>query len=241
MSSALDSAPARPRRGRLYAAAAAAVGCAALAVGWFYLGHDEHKGSNAALGALQQASVTPTVESPLQTPEATPQPAAVGTAPSPQPTLPSNVQPASAAALAANRGSRLSAEPAAPAAPTAPAARGGSNADRAKALVDEGMILLKQGRLGLAESSYQKALQLVPNYPNAMAALVRVHLVRRDGAEAVRWAKQLAATQPGNGSFQLLLGDAQALYGDGDAALKAWRASANAGNATARSRLSEQE
>jgi Flp pilus assembly protein TadD len=114
-----------------------------------------------------------------------------------------------------------------------------SDAGRAQALVDEGTALFKQGRLGLAESSYQKALSLVPELPTATAALVRVHLARRDGAEAVRWANRLIAKQPKSGESQLLLGDALALRGDSDAARAAWTTAARRGNAAARQRLRE--
>ncbi|HEX4355871.1 MAG TPA: tetratricopeptide repeat protein [Polyangiales bacterium] len=107
----------------------------------------------------------------------------------------------------------------------------------AQALVDEGTALLKEKRLGLAEASYLKALKVQPGFPRAMAALVRVHTERRDGAEAVRWAKQLVDTQPKNGAYLLLLGDAEQLRGDLDAARAAWTAAANNGNAMARERL----
>jgi Flp pilus assembly protein TadD len=103
--------------------------------------------------------------------------------------------------------------------------------------VDEGLVLFKSGRLGLAEASYLKALKLQPGYPRAMAALVRVHIQRRDGAEAVRWAKQLAQIQPDSGVNQLLLGDALQLRGDLGGAQEAWTEAARLGNATARERL----
>jgi cytochrome c-type biogenesis protein CcmH/NrfG len=96
---------------------------------------------------------------------------------------------------------------------------------------------MQQGRLGLAESSYQKALKIVPDYPSAMAALVRVHLARRDGAEAVRWANRLVAKQPTNNVNQLLLGDALNLTGNREAARDAWTEAAESGNSTARQRL----
>jgi cytochrome c-type biogenesis protein CcmH/NrfG len=105
-------------------------------------------------------------------------------------------------------------------------------------LVDEGSLLIEDGRLGLAEASYLKALNIMPSYPRAMAGLVRVHIERKDGAEAVRWAKQLVATQPKNGQHQLLLGDAQALRGDTAAAREAWNQAVRYGNYTARQRLS---
>jgi predicted negative regulator of RcsB-dependent stress response len=82
-----------------------------------------------------------------------------------------------------------------------------------------------------------KALAALPGYPRAMAALARVHLQRKDGSEAVRWAERLVAKQPNRGNNQLLLGDAWALRGDKARARAAWHRAASYGNATARKRL----
>jgi tetratricopeptide (TPR) repeat protein len=109
-------------------------------------------------------------------------------------------------------------------------------ANRAELLVDEGALLFEDGRLGLAEASYLQALKSIPGYPRAMAGLVRVHIARKDGAEAVRWAKQLVAKQPKNGQHQLLLGDAEALHGDSAAARDAWKRAIRYGSAAAMQR-----
>src|SRR6202008_649474 len=94
---------------------------------------------------------------------------------------------------------------------------------RANALVDEGHLLFKRGHhLGLAEASYMKALAVWPDFPRALAGLTRVHLQRKDGAEAVRWAKRLVAKEPKSGQNQLLLGDAYALRSDSKDARAAW-------------------
>jgi hypothetical protein len=69
--------------------------------------------------------------------------------------------------------------------------------------------------------------------------VVRVHLDRRDGVEAVRWAKRLVRMQPNRSNNQLLLGDAYKLRGDLKNARKAWERSATYGNRTARRRLRE--
>lgn len=111
--------------------------------------------------------------------------------------------------------------------------------ERANRFVAEGHRLRKQGRLGLAESSYISALSALPRYPRALAGLVRVHLQRKASAEAVRWARKLTGVQPRRANNQLLLGDAYALYGARSAAKQAWRKAARYGSTTARKRLQQ--
>jgi hypothetical protein len=108
---------------------------------------------------------------------------------------------------------------------------------RAERLADEGLGWIKEGRFGLAEASYLRSLRAFPSYPRALAGLVRVHIARQDGAEAVRWAKRLTKRQSSRAQNHLLLGDAQALRGDTKAARKAWTRAARLGSLTARSRL----
>lgn len=110
---------------------------------------------------------------------------------------------------------------------------------RAKAnyLVNMGHRLRKQGRLGMAEASYLKALKVMPNYARAVSGLVAVHLGRRDGVEALRWAKKLIELQPKRGAHQRLLGDAYALTGNKSAARNAWQLAARLGDRTSRSRM----
>jgi tetratricopeptide (TPR) repeat protein len=103
--------------------------------------------------------------------------------------------------------------------------------------VGQGHRLLARGRLEPAKAAYLKALAVLPDYPRALAGLVRVHLRRRDGAEAVRWAQRLVKEQPNRGNNQLLLGDALALRGDQTRARAAWRRATAYGNAAARKRL----
>jgi tetratricopeptide (TPR) repeat protein len=112
-----------------------------------------------------------------------------------------------------------------------------SELGKAEALVKEGTALSRQRRFGLAEGLYLKALQISPNHPGAMAELVRVHVARRDGAEALRWAERLVAAQPTNLAHQLLLGDAYELRGDSAAARAAWTKAARGGNAAAKKRI----
>jgi Flp pilus assembly protein TadD len=111
--------------------------------------------------------------------------------------------------------------------------------ERANHLVDEGHGLLKRGHLGLAEAAYMKALAVWPDFPRALAGLTRVHLQRKDGSEAVRWAKRLVAKEPKSGQNQLMLGDAWALRGDAKNARAAWLQAVRYANSTARKRLKE--
>ncbi len=108
---------------------------------------------------------------------------------------------------------------------------------RARKLVQEATKLRRRKRLGMAEASYLKALTLWPNYPLAIAGVVRVHLERRDGVEALRWAERLVTMKPNRSNHHLLHGDALALNGKMDGARKAWRRSARYGNRRAKKRL----
>lgn len=112
---------------------------------------------------------------------------------------------------------------------------------RARQLCNEGHALRSRGRLGLAEAKYLQAIGLFPEYPRAIAGVVRVHLTRGDGAEAVRWAERLVAMQPNRSNNQLLLGDAYSLSGKATDARRHWRKSASYGNMAARKRLKSDE
>jgi len=108
---------------------------------------------------------------------------------------------------------------------------------RANFHVNAGHRLRKQGRLGMAEASYLKALQAMPNYARAVSGLVAVHLARRDGVEALRWARKLVQLQPKRGIHQRLLGDAHALTGSTAAARQAWQLGMRLGDRTSRQRM----
>jgi tetratricopeptide (TPR) repeat protein len=210
--------------------AVAAIGCSAFLL---YRTYDKSAATvpgNPAAAALVQTPALAQTQDPLA-PAAT----ATGTA-QPNPNTPGSESSESAApAPTAERTSAGARRTSAPREADLTTAAG-----RARSLVDSGAAMLKQGRLGLAEGMYMKALQEVPEYPAALAELVRVHLARRDGTEAVRWAERLVAKQ-NNALHQLLLGDAQALRGNSGAAVAAWTKSAEAGNTTARQRLGNDE
>jgi cytochrome c-type biogenesis protein CcmH/NrfG len=108
---------------------------------------------------------------------------------------------------------------------------------QARVLVRQAGLYRTDGRLGMAEAAYLKALKLMPKYPLAVAGLVRIHLQRRDATESLRWAKVLVALQPNRGNNQLMLGDAYALASRPADAQKAWTQAKRYGNAVARERL----
>jgi len=219
---------AKPRRAvALTLGMLAALGGGAL---FFYARDDgaaERASAAAAAGALHQAPIA----SPV--PAASEPIVAAGSQQGTSPADTAGGPPTQPAAQERPAGVGRRTEPAREPAPT-------SALGRAQALVDEGIALSRERRFGLAEGLYLKALQASPEYPNAMAELVRVHLARRDGVEAIRWANRLIAAQPNNGVHQLLLGDAQKLRGDEEAAREAWTKAAHSGNAAARKRLADE-
>jgi len=176
----------------------------------------------------------------------------VAAAPAPRVTdaRPLDAAPAKAAEPAAHHAAQQTPEEIASAEAEAVVAQVGEEEDlvgdephivRARQLCDEGHKLRSRGRLGLAEAKYLQALGLFPQYPRALAGVVRVHLTRGDGAEAVRWAERLVVMQPNRSNNQLLLGDAYALSGKAEDARRHWRKSAAYGNSTARKRLKDDE
>lgn len=206
--------------------AAAVIGCSAF---WLYRTYDGAAATapgNAAAAALVQ---TPALTAPEPIANQPVQPVAVV----PQPNQPPGaLEPTTPVVDARPGGSRRAGAPAQADLTTA--------AGRAKAHVDSGAAMLREGRYGLAEGEYMKALQEVAEFPPALAELVRVHLARRDGKEAVRWAERLIAKQD-NPLHQLLLGDAQSLRGNSGAAQAAWTKAATGGNKAARQRLANSE
>ncbi len=109
--------------------------------------------------------------------------------------------------------------------------------ESASQLVARGHKLRRQGRLGMAEAHYLRALERHQRYPRALVGLVKVHLQRKDAREAVRWGKKLVRRKPGPSFNHLLLGDAYALDHNLTSARKHWRIASRRGNRVARQRL----
>jgi len=128
------------------------------------------------------------------------------------------------------------ADPAATAQEAAPLDRAAALA-QATALVDKAVYLRRNGRDLEAIANYKQALTLHRGYGRAMTGLARVYLTKKDAQRALHWAKRLNRNQRPRAHNQLLLGDAQQLSGDAQAAQKAWTRAAALGSKQAESRL----
>ncbi|MBW1760736.1 MAG: hypothetical protein JRI98_02835 [Deltaproteobacteria bacterium] len=128
-------------------------------------------------------------------------------------------------------------EPRAPAVPTHNLPR-----DPAKAsdvLVHRALPMIRSGRLSLAEATLDRAWELDPKNPQAMAGYASLFLAKKNGERAAKWAKKAARKRPRRAEYHILLGDALQLEGDASAARKAWRKalSVDPQNKAARARL----
>ncbi len=85
---------------------------------------------------------------------------------------------------------------------------------------------LVKGNVKGAQSSYCRAAILDPSRTAATLGLVRLLLIRRDGARALDWARRAVTQSPQSEHAQALLGDALARTGDIEGAKTAWTESA---------------
>jgi CheY-like chemotaxis protein len=98
--------------------------------------------------------------------------------------------------------------------------------DPAKAsdvLVHRALRLIRSGQLRLAEATLDRAWELDPRNPQAMAGYATLYLATKDGERAVKWAKKAVRKRSRRASYHVLYGDALHLAGDTVAARKAWR------------------
>ncbi|MFT3923749.1 MAG: hypothetical protein QM778_14550 [Myxococcales bacterium] len=112
-------------------------------------------------------------------------------------------------------------------------------AGKANKLVNEGHALRRKKKLAPARAKYRDALALYPGYPRALAGLVQVAILQRDGKAAVNLAKQLVKLRPAQVSYQVLLGDAYKAAGKPGLAKDAWQGAARKGSTTAKARLED--
>ncbi|MGB8332353.1 MAG: tetratricopeptide repeat protein [Polyangiales bacterium] len=106
-------------------------------------------------------------------------------------------------------------------------------------LVHRALPMIRSGQLRLAEATLDRAWELDPKNPQAMAGYATLYLAKKDGERAKIWAKRAVRKRPRRAEYHILYGDALELQGDTERARKAWRKalSIDPRNAAARSRL----
>ncbi|NOQ82747.1 MAG: hypothetical protein GQ551_01975 [Myxococcales bacterium] len=185
----------------------------------------EAKRTEAPTGAEPSAAPeTPIVDGPAQAAAEQPPPQKPAEAKQPPPPKPAKPKPA------ATKSKALSV-------PTQNLPR-----DPAKAsdvLVHRALPMIRSGNLRLAEATLDRAWELDPKNPQAMAGYAALYIAKKDGARAAKWAKKAARKRSRRAEYHILYGDALQLEGDTGGARKAWRKalSVDPGNKTARARL----
>jgi Flp pilus assembly protein TadD len=116
--------------------------------------------------------------------------------------------------------------------------------DPAKAsdvLVHRAMPMIRSGQLSLAEATLDRAWELDPKNPQAMAGYAALFIAKKDPGRATKWAKKAVRKRPRRVEYHVLYGDALRLEDDTDAARKAWRKalSIDPNNRAAKARLAE--
>jgi DNA-binding response OmpR family regulator len=106
-------------------------------------------------------------------------------------------------------------------------------------LVHRALPLIRRGELGRAEATLDRAWELDPKNPQAMAGYARLYLARKDADRAVKWARKAVRKRSKRAQYHILYGDALELQGNESQARAAWRRAlqVDPGNKTARSRL----
>ena len=116
--------------------------------------------------------------------------------------------------------------------------------DPAKAsdvLVHRAMPMIRRGQVSLAEATLDRAWELDPKNPQAMAGYAALFIAKKDPGRATKWAKKAVRKRPRRVEYHVLYGDALQLEEDTDAARKAWRKalSIDPNNRAAKARLAE--
>ncbi len=108
-------------------------------------------------------------------------------------------------------------------------------------LVHRALPLIRRGELDRAEATLDRAWELDPRNPQAMAGYAALYIERRDGDRAVKWAKKAVKKRSRRAQYHVLYGDALRLQGDLNGARKAWRKalSIEPGNKAAKARLTQ--
>jgi tetratricopeptide (TPR) repeat protein len=114
--------------------------------------------------------------------------------------------------------------------------------DPAKAsdvLVHRALPMIRSGDFRLAEATLDRAWELDPKNPQAMAGYAKLYIAKKELDRAEKWAKKAVRKRSRRAEYHILYGDALELQGETDAARKAWRKalSIDPDNRAARARL----
>jgi len=105
--------------------------------------------------------------------------------------------------------------------------------------VHRALPLIREGKLGLAQATLDRAWELDPKNPQAMAGYARLYLAEKNGDQAEKWARKAVRKRPKRAPYRVLYGDALMLQGKTGEARAAYRKalSIDPNNRTARARL----
>jgi CheY-like chemotaxis protein len=106
-------------------------------------------------------------------------------------------------------------------------------------LVYRALPMIRKSELLRAEATLDRAWELDPQNPQAMAGYARLFLAKEEAERAVKWATRAVSRRPKRSAYHVLLGDALQMDGDIAGARRAWRnaLSVDRRNRTARARL----
>ncbi len=108
-------------------------------------------------------------------------------------------------------------------------------------LVRRALALIRGGELNRAEATLDRAWELDPKNPQAMAGYATLYITAKEGDRAVKWAERAVEKRPRRAPYRVLLGDALMLRGEARRARKAWRKALeqDPDNRAARARLAK--
>lgn len=108
-------------------------------------------------------------------------------------------------------------------------------------LVHRALPLIRKGELQRAEATLDRAWELDPRNPQAMAGYATLYVQAGDGERAEKWAERAVSKRPRRAQYRVLLGDALMLQDKSRQARRAWRKALQQDpeNRAARARLSQ--
>lgn len=199
-------------------------------------------GEDSAEAVEEVAEIAEVEIDAMEDPEEASEDASGAVAETPSPTTKSPSEPAKEARAASSTPvERDEAEPEAPSLgiPTENLPRDPARAS--DVLVHRALPLIRGGELDRAEATLDRAWELDPRNPQAMAGYAALYIERKDGDRALKWAKKAVKKRSRRAQYHVLYGDALRLRGDLDGARKAWRKALaiEPGNRAAKARLAE--